>query len=447
MLKESLYNVAKEYDEKQWWVYNTLTTSLVFIEDEKYKRIFIDWDIDEDDNDVKALYEMGFLIDNDYDEREYLRSLREDVVNSTHRIANMMIAPTMDCNARCYYCFEHGCHHEKMTFSTADAIVDYIAANWNHDLFSVTWFGGEPLLASDVISYFSKKLYDKNIKFISKIVTNGSLLTDEIIKNAKGFWNTIKIQVSIDAEQDEYNRIKNYKNGVADNPYELVINNVKKALEAGIKIRIRVNFNPLEQEKAKSLMSTLEEMFGSFDNYDCYFAPIDAPSKVVPPIAGTFKDEKMHPWLSLIRFSQKYGYFLGNNRGESGNFLGDSEGILANLKIYPCPTNCYASCPHVFAVDSKGDIYKCHRVLGQGKQYCSGNIKTGIIKNDIYNFFSDTSLALKECENCKLLPICQGGCKINAYMYKDNHACCPAKSVLPELVEEYIRQTKERGLL
>lgn len=445
-MKESLYNVFKRYSEEYYWIYNTLTTSLVFLDPDNFRMIFQEHNYLSVDSDIiNKLYEMGYLIDDEYDEKVYLEDLRKAVVNATHKVADMMVAPTMDCNAHCYYCFEHGCHHEKMSKETADALIKYISENWNHDKFSISWFGGEPLLATDVIDYITLGLVAHDINFISRIVTNGSLLTKEVIHKAKNEWHTVKVQVSIDAIGDEYNRIKHYDSDVSENPFNLVISNIKNALVEGLRVRVRINFNPKEQDKAKSLMDFLENEFDQYENFDTYFAPIDADSKIVPPIAGKFDDAE-HPWLGLIHFSQNYGYFMGNERGTDGNFLGDSKGILTNLKIYPSPTNCYASCPHVFAVDSKGDLYKCHRVLGQGEKYCSGNIKTGIVKNDIYNFFSDTSLSLKECENCKLLPICQGGCKINAYIYKDEHACCPARSVLPELIDEYIRISKVKKL-
>ena len=64
----------------------------------------------------------------------------------------------------------------------------------------------------------------------------------------------------------------------------------------------------------------------------------------------------------------------------------DMHGLLKKLKIYPSPINCYATCPNVFSIAPDGDIYKCHRALGR-KEYASGNVKTGVIENDAYNFF------------------------------------------------------------
>lgn len=437
-MKESKFNIAGEYDEHQMWVYNTLTTATILLEKEEYNQIFEEHQFTVNQASMSQLCEMGFFLDDDFDELEYLQQLRETVVKSNSKIADIMIAPTMDCNARCYYCFEAGCHHDKMSIETADSVIAYIKANWNHDLFNINWFGGEPLMATDIIDYISEKLETSEVKFISRITTNGYYLTPEIALRAKEKWHTRKIQISIDALHDEYNKIKRYINSDCENPFERVIGNLENALKIGLTIRVRINFNPLKKRKAAQLMEYLQNRFGDYSGFSSYFAPIDADQKVAPTVAGRFDSEIEHPYLSLIRFSQKYGYFLGNDRGADGNFLYDEKGMLTSLKLYPSPTNCYASCPCVFAIDSRGDLYKCHRVLGKGSQYSSGNVSTGIIQNDIYDFFCNSDLPYEECENCKILPICQGGCKINAYIYKDEHACSPIKSIVNDLIRMYI---------
>ena len=436
-MKFSKFNVYKKYNDQEYWVFNTLTTALIILENEKFMKYFINQDLDNGSEDVNEFLEMGFLIEDNFNELEYLEELRKTVVNSNKKIADIMIAPTMDCNARCYYCFENGCHREKMTFETADAVVHYIEENWNGELFNVTWFGGEPLLATDIIDYISEQMAQKNIHYISKITTNGYELTEDVIDKAITKWHTNKVQISIDALFEEYNKIKNYK--FSGDAFQRVINNTRGALHAGLNVKVRINFNPLKKEKAAMLMEYLQTQFAEYDNFSCYFAPIDADSRVVPSIAQKFETEKEHPFLSLIKFSKKYGYFSGNERGKNGNFLYDEKGLLVDLKLYPSPTNCYASCPSVFAIDSKGDLYKCHRVLGKGQKYSSRNVKTGIEKNEIYKFFCNTDLVYEECKDCKLLPVCQGGCKINAYIYKDEHACSPIKAIFPELIEEYLK--------
>lgn len=434
----SRFNIYKKYNDKEYWIYNTLTTAIVLIETDIFEKIFMQKHFNINNEIIHQLCEMGFIIEDNFDELIYLENLRKLVIESNDKIADIMIAPTMDCNARCYYCFEKNSHREKMSLETADSVVQYLKNNWNHDLLNISWFGGEPLLATDIIEYISEQLEKNNIRFTSKITTNGYNLTDDVLKKAINYWHTNKIQITIDALFNEYNRIKNYKDRMNVNPFDRVIKNLKNSLKYDVKVRVRINFNPLKKEKAMRLMEYLQNKFISYDNFSTYFAPID--DKNVCSITEKFSNLKEHPFLSLIKFGQKYGYYSKNNRGRDKNFLYDSNGLLTALKLYPSPTNCYASCPCVFSIDSKGDFYKCHRVLGKGSNYCSGNVKTGIIKNEIYNFFCSTKLSFEECTTCKILPICQGGCKINAFIYKDNHACSPIKSIVKDLVEIYLKE-------
>lgn len=426
-MKESKFNVFQEIKNKKILAYNTLTTALVVLEPCVYKSIF------ENRNylhkDAIELLKQGFLIDDEFDEYKYLKSLREIVAKSNNKISNLIVATTMDCNARCYYCFEHGCHHDTMTLETADALVDYICKNWNGKQLCITWFGGEPLLAPHIIDYITECLEKQNINFISKITTNGFLLNENICKKAKYVWHTTRIQVSMDGMGEDYNRIKCYVNtDDSVNPFEVVIQNLETALKTGLLVHVRINSDPNNMQKMIEFMDYLQEKFGSFDNFRAYFAPIDADSKTVAPIADKFEDKKTHPYLQMIEISEKY----------EKNIVNQNE-YLNNLRLYPSPTNCYSSCAHIFAIDSRGDLYKCHRMLGKGKKYCSGNIKTGVIENNIYQYFCNTDFSLPECENCKLLPVCQGGCKINAYTYHDAHACVPTKAVLNELILYYAR--------
>ena len=42
-----------------------------------------------------------------------------------------------------------------------------------------------------------------------------------------------------------------------------------------------------------------------------------------------------------------------------------------------------------------------------------------------------------ECKTCAILPICQGGCKINARFYSGKEACAPSKAIIKDLILLY----------
>lgn len=286
-LQASKFNVSQPYKGKIL-LYNTFSTSMVVVETNVYEKIFVKRKYLDYPQITDGLQEMGFLIEANDDEQEMLRELRQTVIdNNSQKIANIIIAPTMECNAHCFYCFENGYRTGVMTQNTADALVEHLCKQWNGKQLGITWFGGEPLLAKDTIDYISAKLKKRNVRFVSQITTNGSLLDFEVIACAINDWNVDKIQITVDAIGDEYNQIKRYSPPMK-NAFPIVMRNIENALRAGLKLRIRINFNPLEKEKAASTMEYLSQRFRGYSNIKIYFAPIDAPECVVKNIGNDF---------------------------------------------------------------------------------------------------------------------------------------------------------------
>lgn len=61
-----------------------------------------------------------------------MENIRQQVVqNSGEKIANIIIAPTLECNAHCFYCFENGYRKGRMSIQTADALVKFLEEHWN----------------------------------------------------------------------------------------------------------------------------------------------------------------------------------------------------------------------------------------------------------------------------------------------------------------------------
>ena len=435
-MKKSIFNISQIIKEGVL-IYNAFTTSLIELNNDLYKKIFMENDFSVEE--IADLYDMGFLVDDSYDEINAMEKIRKAVIdNSSKKIANIIIAPTLECNAHCYYCFENGFRNGSMSIDTADCLVDFIEQNWNEDKLGITWFGGEPLLSSDIIDYISNKLKEKSIEFGCKITTNASLFDKRMIEKAVKSWNVEIIQVTIDAIGTEYNNIKKYDSEYVD-AFSDVIKNIKEILLHDLSVKIRINFDPNNQQKALEVMNYLLESFNNSKHLKFYFAPIDADDEIVKNISLEFSEYNEHPYISLIKFGRKHNLYRGfPDMEDSVEYKSkfDANGILKKLKIYPSTTNCYAACPNVLSIGPEGEIYKCHRTLGR-KEYVCGNIRTGIDKNDAYSFFCNTDLSYDECSTCSILPICQGGCKVNAEFYSGKKACAPSKAIIKDLILLY----------
>ena len=102
-------------------------------------------------------------------------------VEMTNHIG-LIICPTMGCNFDCPYCFED--HFAgKMSAEVQDDVI--ALAGRLIDAFApkhirVTWFGGEPLLAPEVIESLSQRLIaladERGVEYDAGIISNGYLL-------------------------------------------------------------------------------------------------------------------------------------------------------------------------------------------------------------------------------------------------------------------------------
>lgn len=121
------------------------------------------------------------IVSLDTDELQLYSDLKNKHIkfDSTLRL---VIAPTLDCNFRCPYCFEKHTP-EYMSDDIQNKLLDFAEdrlKTGNYMKLLVCWYGGEPLLGVEIIKNLSKKLYDLcqrySVLYWSYMVTNGYLL-------------------------------------------------------------------------------------------------------------------------------------------------------------------------------------------------------------------------------------------------------------------------------
>lgn len=429
----SRFYIAQNY-EGGILLFSTLTTSLMIISLEEYEAIYVNGDFSVFPDTVQNLKDNGFIHCDGFDEVGYLELLRKKtIINNSGKTNVFMITPTMDCNARCYYCFEHGSHHQKMTMDTADAVSDFIADNKADGTINIQWFGGEPLMAPEVIDRICTNLQAHNISYESKLTSNGYLFNENIFEKARDFWNVKYVQFTIDGLEKDYNRIKKYIYQNDPSPFATVMNNIEKAAAFGFKLRLRLNFNPNEIEKIKELIAYLRKRFKKYSNLHVYFAGIDSTSNQIPPISLPFTEKEMHPILELLDIDEDFCSMGSNNTAIDGIDGDLYTNILKDYFLHPITSSCFGVCRSSISIDSLGDIYVCHRLLGQGKKMASGSVFEGYKYNDITQCYQNTSIE-ERCERCNLLPLCQGGCKYKRLHYSEEHCCVPIKGAVEKMI-------------
>ena len=150
-------------------------------------------------------------------------------------IMTYTILPTTACNARCTYCYEEGFAVSTMKPDTAKRLVDFICETCGSAV-TLSWFGGEPLVGAETITYVCTELEKRGVKFRSRMVTNASLFDDVLVHRAKQVWKLTSVQVSLDGDRRDYAARKRYTDPVRFN-YDKVIQSVHMLSDEGISVK------------------------------------------------------------------------------------------------------------------------------------------------------------------------------------------------------------------
>ena len=179
------------------------------------------------------------------------------------------ILTTTACNARCFYCYEKNDPKKPMSEKTALDVAEFIARNYNkikennegsvQDV-ALAWFGGEPLFRKKCINIICERLKELGVPYRSSMISNGYLFDEKTVNEAKNIWGLKNVQITIDGTKDVYNKTKSfiYKN---DNPFETIMENIKRLSENGIFATIRINVGKFNAEDAEKLICEIADRF------------------------------------------------------------------------------------------------------------------------------------------------------------------------------------------
>ena len=264
-----MHYVVQQEVEEGMLLYNTLTCALALVTHEEAQNLTA----------VEGLIEHRFLVPVDHDDKNFCKIIRIGAKLMQKRpkgIRKYTIVTTTGCNARCAYCFEKGTKPVHMNMETAERVAQYIITHrGEHEEVQIDWFGGEPLYNFKVMDRICTRLMEHNVRFFSRIASNGYLFNDRLVAKTRQLWNIKTLQVTLDGTEDNYNRIKAYVHTNGANPYQRVIKNIKRLLEAKIpevQIRIHLQYNNFADIWA--LTKECGERFKGYNNFYIYFTPL-----------------------------------------------------------------------------------------------------------------------------------------------------------------------------
>lgn len=370
LLRNTLSGQTVTLTESEWNAFNVLIK-----EPKDYSYI--------NENGLTELSRLRFIVESDYIEEERYKQVLEilDIMKPKKTgLKTYTILPTTDCNARCVYCYEQGIEALTMSKETADRLIDYICETRCDDEIILSWFGGEPLVAHETISYICRNLKDRGVPFKSKMVTNASLMTSEMAHQAVTLWNLKKVQISLDGMPSDYEERKRYYLPERYNHYT-VIRSIHYLADKGIDISLRVNFDRDNISGIKRYLDFLKaEFVGS--------------KRVYVYLSMLFQEKHGEKCIELYREMfelNKYMKKIGLNQGIKNK---------TNIKINYCMAD---SMDSSILIDPQGNFYNCEH-MPEGKSW--GNIFDGCTDTELFEKLKAPSVPDEKCISCAFLPCC-----------------------------------------
>ena len=193
-------------------------------------------------------------------------STQDDLCLEAPTLNKLILLLDENCNLSCKYCFEddkkpNQCASRKMSLNTIRESYDYLFRNSDYQQVNIQFYGGEPLLNKHGLKYAvehgiqKSEKENKGINFL--LITNGTLVDDDIASFLKQ--NNVTVQVSIDGDQKGHDANRIFKNGHGSYEY------VKRGLDRFIKHGVICNVMVVASKHALKSFAWLEELSKSIN--------------------------------------------------------------------------------------------------------------------------------------------------------------------------------------
>ncbi|OIJ22190.1 thioether cross-link-forming SCIFF peptide maturase [Anaerobacillus alkalidiazotrophicus] len=341
---------------------------------------------------------------------DQFKNLSIDLKNRKTYVKALCLNVAHTCNLTCDYCFasqgKYNGNRAIMSYEVGKRTIDFLLENSGHHRnLDIDFFGGEPLMAWEVVKQIvayarsKEKEFKKSFRFT--FTTNGMLLNDEVTE----FLNQemYNVVLSLDGRKEVHNRLRKTVSGKGS--YEQIVPKFKEFIEK-------------RGDKEYYVRGTYTHNNVDFTNDIFHIADLGFDKLSMEPVICDPSEPYALTDEDLPEIYNQYEILAKEmlNRQEKGNgftfyhyMLDLSEGPCIQKRISGC-----GSGTEYLAVTPWGELFPCHQFVGD-EEFSMGNIWDGIIKADIQDQFKENNCYSKpHCEGCWAKLYCSGGCPANA---------------------------------
>jgi len=392
------------------YIFSTIYLSVIKVNKE-IKEAFLTGEVDNMPEQIRrVLHQKGFLVEEDFDERAFVE-YRHRLQRYSQRSISITYIPGYRCNLACAYCYASSLVHETPLntepIDNVEALIkwlDVYMSTVSPRKIEFSFHGGEPLMYAKQIIKVAEQVskladsYKAEIEY--HIVTNGTVLNSVLVKQLMEPGIT-KYLITIDGPQEIHDERRISRSGKST--FDSILNNAISILKNNGTVIMGPNVDTGNKDEILRLIDILVER--GFGNYPKFRFVVAAVMK--GPDYEQLSHFKEHPPLDLKDFAKvkidSYRYAT-----QKGLRISYPFGIgLCTLKM-----------PNAYIIDSKSQIYKCTTLTGYKESW------VGTLEEDLETIsrrisqldMAEPWLKARECQECKYLPTCVGGCPQQAML-------------------------------
>lgn len=352
----------------------------------------------------QALRERNMIIEDETDEiKSQIERWKEEYDNPER--CTILLLPTLDCNMRCWYCYEKHIAGSKMNEDTIQRICRFIY-NKTQDVqlkeLHISWFGGEPLLHFNkvvlpILQYAKSTCDQQNIKLTTHFTTNGVLLTERIRKTLLNLHleEPPAFQITLDGNREKHNETRYMHNNTPT--YDIIIENIKATIKDGMTVLNRFNYTGQN-------IDTLIDIPKEYDNLT--------------------EEEKMRLHFDFQQVWQESNNKESRKKALEIASIFQGSGFHISIDKKYNKQHCFEDSINHYSINYDGSVYKC-----TGKDI-QPEIKEGILNENGEIEWNDRHYRRMKmrygndfCKSCLIFPICHGGCSQLALETPNNDRC------------------------
>jgi uncharacterized protein len=400
-MKFSQFNSILPFEEK-FALYNSFSQKVIFLVPELQNLLVAA--VREGVDNLKEFHpsfydylaEQEFVVTDTCDEIAKVKELSERVDNNIKAFI-LTINPTMNCNFKCWYCYETHIKKSKLSVDVIGRIKKFIektVSTQGLETFSISFFGGEPLLyfkdtVVPIIDFAREICSRKGIVLTLSFTTNGYLINESFINYFKEKNLSPSLQITLDGYKEEHDGVRFVT--ATKGSYDEIVKNIRSLIQNHFFVRLRVNYTDKNIANTHKIANDFQGIDQKIlDDYLFFdFHRVWQNSK-----EGDI-EEVVNNNIHLIRDE---GFVVQTN---SPNNVQDS---------------CYADKRNSVVINYNADIYKC-TARDFTKENRAGYINdTGELtwENDYLENRMQIKFKNKPCLTCRIMPLCNGGCSQHA---------------------------------